>query len=136
MVKIGINGFGRIGGLILSSVMEHPKDMQVVAINDPFIDVEYMAYMIKYDTVHGRFDGDVKADKEKNVLTLNGKDISEVLAMSATLMSGELKNSTQRSSNWPCVSGVHACSPEGSTLSGLFCTMLFLTLTPMPQSPT
>ena len=75
MVKIGINGFGRIGGLILSSVMEHPKDMQVVAINDPFIDVEYMAYMIKYDTVHGRFDGDVKADKEKNVLTVNGKNI-------------------------------------------------------------
>ncbi len=75
MVKIGINGFGRIGGLILASTLEHPKDMQVVAINDPFIDVEYMAYMIKYDSVHGRFEGEVSADPANNTLTINGKQI-------------------------------------------------------------
>lgn len=74
MVKIGINGFGRIGGLILASALER-ENVQVVAINDPFIDVEYMAYMIKYDTVHGRFDGTVTADTEKNTLTVNGKTI-------------------------------------------------------------
>ncbi|HHT08250.1 MAG TPA: type I glyceraldehyde-3-phosphate dehydrogenase [Clostridiales bacterium] len=72
MVKIGINGFGRIGGLLLSSALEHPEELKVVAINDPFIDVEYMAYMIKYDTVHGRFDGEVKANKEKGELVVNG----------------------------------------------------------------
>ncbi len=72
MTKVGINGFGRIGGLIFSSAMEHGKDLQVVAINDPFIDVEYMAYMIKYDTVHGPFKGEVKADAKKNELIVNG----------------------------------------------------------------
>ncbi|HQO55492.1 MAG TPA: type I glyceraldehyde-3-phosphate dehydrogenase [Clostridia bacterium] len=75
MVKVGINGFGRIGGLVLSASLQHADELQVVAINDPFIDVEYMAYMIKYDTVHGRFDGEVKADKENNILYVNGKPI-------------------------------------------------------------
>ena len=75
MVKIGINGFGRIGGLVLSAAMEYPKEVQVVAINDPFIDVEYMAYMIKYDSVHGRFNGEISVDKEANTLTVNGNTI-------------------------------------------------------------
>jgi len=74
MIKVGINGFGRIGGLILATTLER-KDMQVVAINDPFIDVEYMAYMIQYDTVHGRFDGTVTADAATSTLTVNGKPI-------------------------------------------------------------
>ncbi len=47
----------------------------MVAINDPFIDVEYMAYMIKYDSVHGRFEGEVSADPANNTLTINGKQI-------------------------------------------------------------
>ena len=75
MVKIGINGFGRIGGLVLSAAMEYPKEVQVVAINDPFIDVEYMAYMIKYDSVHGRFNGEVSVNKEANTLIVNGNTI-------------------------------------------------------------
>ncbi len=75
MIKVGINGFGRIGGLILASTLEHPKEVQVVAINDPFIDVEYMVYMIKYDSVHGRFEGEVSANVEKNELTVNGNVI-------------------------------------------------------------
>ena len=58
MIKIGINGFGRIGRLVCRAAMEHPE-VQIVAINDPFIDLEYMVYMFKYDTVHGRFKGDV-----------------------------------------------------------------------------
>ena len=81
MVKIGINGFGRIGGLILSAALEHPKEVQVVAINDPFVDVEYMAYMIKYDTVHGRFDGEVSVDKENNTLIINGSKIKAYAVM-------------------------------------------------------
>ncbi|NLG57791.1 MAG: type I glyceraldehyde-3-phosphate dehydrogenase [Clostridiales bacterium] len=75
MVKIGINGFGRIGGLILGAALEHPDEVQVVAINDPFIDLDYMAYMIKYDTVHGRFEGEISVDKDSNSLIINGKKI-------------------------------------------------------------
>ena len=75
MVKIGINGFGRIGGLVFSAALQYPKEVQVVAVNDPFIDLEYMAYMMKYDTVHGRFDGTVSVDKENSVLVVNGKPV-------------------------------------------------------------
>merc|ERR1711997_896378 len=57
MVKIGINGFGRIGRLVLRAAMD--KGVDVVAINDPFIPLDYMVYMFKYDSTHGRFKGDV-----------------------------------------------------------------------------
>ncbi|MGI6695831.1 MAG: type I glyceraldehyde-3-phosphate dehydrogenase [Christensenellales bacterium] len=81
MVKIGINGFGRIGGLVLSAALQYPEEVQVVAINDPFIDLEYMAYMVKYDTVHGRFEGEVSVDKESNSLIINGKKIKAYAIM-------------------------------------------------------
>ena len=57
-VKIGINGFGRIGRLVLRVCAENPE-MEVVGINDPFIHADYMAYMTKFDTVHGTFKGEV-----------------------------------------------------------------------------
>jgi glyceraldehyde 3-phosphate dehydrogenase len=57
MIKIGINGFGRIGRLVFSASVDNPN-VQVVGINDPFIDLEYMAYMLRYDSVHGQFKGD------------------------------------------------------------------------------
>ncbi|KAI1420450.1 glyceraldehyde 3-phosphate dehydrogenase [Xylaria sp. FL1777] len=57
-VKVGINGFGRIGRITLRNAIDHP-DVEVVAVNDPFIDVKYAEYMFKYDTVHGRFNGTV-----------------------------------------------------------------------------
>ena len=60
-VKIGINGFGRIGRLVCRAALQHP-DATVVAVNDPFLTVEYAAYQFKYDSVHGQFDGEVKAD--------------------------------------------------------------------------
>jgi len=50
-VKIGINGFGRIGRLVFRASLNNPN-VEVVGINDPFIDLEYMQYMLKYDTVH------------------------------------------------------------------------------------
>ena len=71
-VKIGINGFGRIGNLTFQAALEK-KDVEVVAINDPFITADYMAYMVKFDTVHGRFKGEVKAEDGK--LIVNGKEI-------------------------------------------------------------
>lgn len=70
-VKIGINGFGRIGRLVFRASLQH-KNLEVVAIND-LISVDYMAYMLKYDTVHGRFDGTV--DVKDGKLIVNGKSI-------------------------------------------------------------
>ncbi len=70
-IKVGINGFGRIGRLAFRAAVAR-EDLEVVAIND-LIDLDYIAYMLKYDTIHGRFDGEVtiKADK----LVVNGKEI-------------------------------------------------------------
>ncbi|TRM60041.1 glyceraldehyde-3-phosphate dehydrogenase [Schizophyllum amplum] len=72
-VKVGINGFGRIGRIVLRNALQM-KEIQVVAVNDPFIDLEYMVYMFKFDTVHGRFKGDVEAKDGK--LVVNGYPIS------------------------------------------------------------
>lgn len=57
-VKLGINGFGRIGRLVFRTAMVHPN-ATVVAINDPFMDLDYMEYLLKYDSTHGRFPGEV-----------------------------------------------------------------------------
>ena len=74
MVKTGINGFGRIGRLILRITADR-KDVQVVAVNDPFIDVKYAAYMLRYDTVHGEFKGTITVDEKANALVINGKKV-------------------------------------------------------------
>lgn len=72
MSKIGINGFGRIGRLVLRAAID--KGAEVVAVNDPFIGLDYMVYMFKFDSTHGRFKGDVKA--EGGFLVINGKKIT------------------------------------------------------------
>lgn len=72
MSKIGINGFGRIGRLVLRAAVE--KGASVVAINDPFIGVDYMVYLFKYDSTHGRFKGTVTA--EGGHLIVNGNKIT------------------------------------------------------------
>ncbi|RLN32780.1 hypothetical protein BBJ28_00026760, partial [Nothophytophthora sp. Chile5] len=72
MVNVAINGFGRIGRLVMRAAAKNPR-INVVAVNDPFIATKYMEYMLKYDTVHGRFDGEVSHD-EQNVY-VNGKKI-------------------------------------------------------------
>lgn len=72
MSKIGINGFGRIGRLVLRASIE--KGANVVAVNDPFIGLDYMVYMFKFDSTHGRFKGDVHA--EEGFLVINGKKIT------------------------------------------------------------
>lgn len=60
MSNIGINGFGRIGRLVLRASLE--KGAKVVAINDPFIGIEYMVYLFKYDSTHGRYKGEVSVE--------------------------------------------------------------------------
>jgi glyceraldehyde 3-phosphate dehydrogenase len=76
--KVGINGFGRIGRLVFRASLNNPA-VSVVGINDPFIDAEYMVYMLKYDTVHGRFKGTVEAKDGKFIV--NGKAIEVYAAM-------------------------------------------------------
>ena len=73
MTKIGINGFGRIGRFVFRASTKR-NDIEVVAIND-LLPVDYMAYMLKYDTMHGQFDGEVSFDLEKSELIVNGKHI-------------------------------------------------------------
>ena len=73
MTKVGINGFGRIGRFVFRASTKR-DDIEVVAIND-LLPVDYMAYMLKYDTMHGRFEGTVDYDLEKSLLIVNGKPI-------------------------------------------------------------
>ena len=73
-IKVGINGFGRIGRLVFRAAVSQPDQFEVVGINDPFIDLDYMVYMVKYDSMHGKFDGCIKAEDGK--LVVNGKAIS------------------------------------------------------------
>jgi len=70
-MTVGINGFGRIGRLVVRAAIE--KGTDVVAVNDPFIDLDYMVYMFKFDSTHGGFKGEVKA--ENGFLVINGKKI-------------------------------------------------------------
>ena len=70
--KIGINGFGRIGRLAFRAAIQR-EDVEVVGVNDPFMNPEYMVYMLRYDSVHGKFPGTV--DFEGNTLIVNGKKI-------------------------------------------------------------
>lgn len=79
-IKIGINGFGRIGRLVFRAACTNPN-VQVVGINDPFIDLDYMKYMLTYDTVHGRFDGEVEIKDGK--LVVNGNAITVFAQMNA-----------------------------------------------------
>ena len=72
-IKIGINGFGRIGRLVLRAAAER-DDVEVVGINDPFLDVDYAEYMFSYDSIHGRFKGTTKVKDGK--LIVNGKKIA------------------------------------------------------------
>lgn len=72
VTTIGINGFGRIGRLVLRVALERP-DLEVVAINDPFIAADYAAYMFKYDSTHGRYKGQVEANGSD--LVINGKTV-------------------------------------------------------------
>ena len=79
-VKIGINGFGRIGRLVFRAALAKPDAVEVVAYNDPFLDPKYAAYQLKYDSVHGRFPGTVTYDKDN--LIVNGKKIRAFKAKS------------------------------------------------------
>ncbi|MEG1059550.1 MAG: type I glyceraldehyde-3-phosphate dehydrogenase [Clostridia bacterium] len=71
-IKLGINGFGRIGRLVMRASLER-DNVDVLAINDPFVDIEYMKYMLTYDTIHGKFNADIKIEGDN--LLVNGAKI-------------------------------------------------------------
>ncbi|KAK1777935.1 hypothetical protein QBC45DRAFT_393880 [Copromyces sp. CBS 386.78] len=72
VVKVGINGFGRIGRIVFRNAMEH-DDIQIVAVNDPFIEPKYAEYMLRYDSTHGNFKGTIAV--EGSDLVVNGKKV-------------------------------------------------------------
>ena len=78
-IKIGINGFGRIGRLVFRAAMAQPDTYEIVGVNDPFIDLDYMVYMTKYDSIHGQFQGDVSAVDGK--LVVNGHAVKVYACM-------------------------------------------------------
>ncbi|MBE6949017.1 MAG: type I glyceraldehyde-3-phosphate dehydrogenase [Ruminococcaceae bacterium] len=71
-IKVGINGFGRIGRLVFRASLEH-RDVEVVGINDPFMTPDYMAYMLRYDTIHGKFGGTI--DCTDDAIIVNGRKV-------------------------------------------------------------
>ena len=83
MIKVGINGFGRIGRLVMRASFER-EDIDVVAINDPFIDLEYMRYMLQYDTIHGKLNKEIEVLDDgimvdgKKIVVYNCKEPSEI----------------------------------------------------------
>ena len=82
-IKVGINGFGRIGRMVFRAAVENfANDIEVVGIND-LLDPDYLAYMLKYDSVHGIFNHEVSADNEKKVLIVDGKEIKVFAEKSA-----------------------------------------------------
>ncbi len=72
-IKIGINGFGRIGRLVFRAAMAQPDLYDIVGVNDPFVDIDYMVYMTKYDSIHGQFKGTVEVKDGK--FLVNGKEV-------------------------------------------------------------
>ena len=72
-IKVGINGFGRIGSLLLRASIKNNTNIDIVAINDPFLDINYAAYMLKYDSVHGYFNADVHV--EGDYIVVNGNKV-------------------------------------------------------------
>ena len=104
--KIGINGFGRIGRLVFRAALQR-DDVEVVGLNDPFMKPEYMAYMLKYDSVHGKFPGEVSA--EDGALVVNGKKYPVFTAM-------EVKDIP-----WASVGAEYICECTGKHLSKDLC---------------
>ena len=104
--KIGINGFGRIGRLVFRAALTH-DDVEVVGLNDPFMNPEYMAYMLKYDSVHGKFPGEVSS--EDGALIVNGKKYPVFTAM-------EVKDIP-----WASVGAEYICECTGKHLTKDLC---------------
>ncbi len=104
--KIGINGFGRIGRVVFRAALGR-DDVEVAAINDPFMNPEYMAYMLRYDSVHGRFNGEITYTDD--ALVINGKEFKVFTAMDV------------KDIPWASVGAEYICECTGKHLSKDLC---------------
>ena len=87
-INIGINGFGRIGRLVFRAAAADPQ-VTVKGINDPFIDLDYMAYLLRYDTVHGQFEGEVKIEDGKPGFDITGPDAPRISKSKTPLLTAD-----------------------------------------------
>lgn len=101
-IKVGINGFGRIGRLVFRASFGR-DDIDIVGINDPFLDAAYMAYLVKYDTVHGRFGGEVEV--QDDAIAVNGKKV----AVSGERSPADIK--------WPACEAEYVVESSGAFLT-------------------
>ena len=99
-IQIGINGFGRIGRLVLRVASLNSQNFKIVGINAPFVNAEYMAYMLKYDSVHGGFTGEIKT--EENTLIVSGQKIK-------IFAEKEPQNIPWGARRWRLYSRIHRC---------------------------
>ena len=86
-IEVGINGFGRIGRLVFRAGLNNPN-IVFTAINDPFMTPEYCAYMLRYDTVHGKFKGDISYSSDS--IEVNGKKLNSLTRWTRAKFRGEV----------------------------------------------
>ena len=107
-IKIGINGFGRIGRMVFRAAVENFSDVEVVGIND-LLDPDYLAYMLKYDSVHGTFKKDIKV--EGNTMVVDGKKIRLTAEKSSTAR----RSASPRRRTRPSSSGTRSAPRSSSS---------------------
>lgn len=104
-VKLGVNGFGRIGRLVCRAALEKEDDVMPVAVNDPFLSLDYACYLFKYDSVHGQYKGTVTADVESNSLIITDGDKKAVIKFFAEKNPSEIP--------WGSVGADYVCESTG-----------------------
>lgn len=104
-VKIGINGFGRIGRLVCRAALEHSGDVAPVAVNDPFLSLDYAAYLFQYDSVHGKYPGTVTADADSNSLIIDDGKTKTSIKFFASKDPAEIP--------WGSVGATYVCESTG-----------------------
>ena len=103
-LNLGINGFGRIGKLVFRAAFENFKNVNVVAINDPFLPTDYLIYLLKYDSIHGRFNGTIEKVNESTI-KVNGKTVK----VSQEMKPAEIK--------WGDFGATFVCESSGTFLT-------------------
>jgi len=104
-VKIGINGFGRIGRLVVRAALENDADVMPVAVNDPFLSLDYACYLFQYDSVHGKYPGTVTADEKSNSLIITEGKSKAVIKFFAEKNPSDIP--------WGSVGATYVCESTG-----------------------